>query len=267
MEDIVQARKYALVTGASSGIGRELAILLAREGYALVLVARRTEPMKALAEQVQQAHGVPSVVVGADLGSPEGVRTVVREVTERQLEIEVLVNNAGFGLAGPFLELPGEQQLGMIDLNIRALTALTRELVPAMVARKRGYVLNVASSAAFQPGPLMAVYFASKAYVLSFSNALHEELRSSGVKVTALCPGYTETEFATRASEHKTARLFTGPLGKTDARQVAEAGYRGLKRGRAVVVPGFNNLLGAWLAPLTPLAVKLRVTRYLNASE
>jgi hypothetical protein len=267
MENIVQARKYALVTGASSGIGKELAIVLAREGYALVLVARRTEPMKALAEQLQQAHGIPSVVVGADLGTPEGVRTVVREVTERQLEVEVLVNNAGFGLAGPFLELPNEQQLGMIDLNIRALTGLTRELVPAMVARRRGYVLNVASAAAFQPGPLMAVYYASKAYVLSFSNALHEELRGSGVNVTALCPGFTETEFAARASEHKTSRLFSGPLGRSDVKQVAEAGYRGLKRGRAMVVPGFTNLLGAWLMPLTPLAVKLRVTRHINASE
>ncbi|HEX8822126.1 MAG TPA: SDR family oxidoreductase [Archangium sp.] len=267
MENIVQARKYALVTGASSGIGRELAALLAREGYALVLVARRTEPMQALAAQLEQAHGTTSVVVGADLGSPEGVRSVVREVTERQLEIDVLVNNAGFGLAGPFTELPNEPQLGMIDLNIRALTALTRELVPAMVARRRGYVLNVASSAAFQPGPLMAVYYASKAYVLSFSAALHEELRGSGVKVTALCPGFTETEFAARAAEHQKPRLFSGPLGKLDARQVAEAGYRALKQGRAVVVPGFTNRLGAWFAPVTPLAVKLRITRYFNASE
>jgi uncharacterized protein len=267
MEGMMQVRRYALVTGASSGIGRELAVLLAREGYALVLVARRTEPMQALADQLQQAHGMPSVVVGADLGSPEGVATVMREVTARQLEIDVLVNNAGYGLAGGFSALPAEPQLGMIDLNVRALTALTRELVPGMVARRRGYVLNVASLAAFQPGPLMSVYYASKAYVLSFSAALHEELREHGVKVTALCPGYTETEFAARASEHQRSRLFSGPLGTLGARQVAELGYRGLVRGRAVVVPGFVNRLTAWFAPFTPLALMLRITRYLNASD
>ncbi|WNG35674.1 SDR family oxidoreductase [Archangium violaceum] len=267
MDSIEQARKYAVVTGASSGIGRELAMLLAREGYALVLVARRTEPMRALADQLQQAHGTPSVVVGADLGVPEGVATVVREVKERRLDIEVLVNNAGFGLAGPFDELPAEGQLGMLDLNIRALTALTRELVPGMVARKRGYVLNVASTAAFQPGPLMSVYYATKAYVLSFSTALHEELRGRGVTVTALCPGYTETEFAARAAEHQRPRLFSGPLGSGDARQVAESGYRAMKRGKAVVVPGLVNLLGTWFVPFAPLGLKLRLTRYLNASE
>jgi hypothetical protein len=267
MESMVRAHRYALVTGASSGIGRELAAVLAREGYALVLVARRTEPMRALAEQLQQAHGTPSVVVGADLGSPEGVSTVMREVTARQLEIDVLVNNAGFGMAGSFETLSAEQQLGMIDLNVRALTALTRELVPGMVARRRGYVLNVASTAGFQPGPLMSVYYATKAYVLSFSTALHEELRGRDVRVTALCPGFTETEFAARAAEHQRPRLFSGPLGSSDARHVAEVGYRALVRGKAVVVPGFSNRVGAWLVPFTPLALKLRITRYLNASD
>jgi short-subunit dehydrogenase len=267
MESIVQPRRYALVTGASSGIGRELAAILAREGYALVLVARRTEPMKALAEQLQQAHGTQAVVVGADLSRPEGVSTVAREVAARQLEIDVLVNNAGFGVAGSFDTLPAEQQLEMLDLNVRALTALTRELIPGMVARRRGYVLNVASTAAFQPGPLMSVYYASKAYVLSFSTALHEEMRSHGVRVTALCPGFTETEFAARAAEHQRPRLFGGPLGSSNARHVAEVGYRALMHGKAVVVPGFANRLGAWLVPFTPLALKLRITRYLNASE
>jgi short-subunit dehydrogenase len=267
MDSIVQASRYAVVTGASSGIGRELAAILAREGYALVLVARRTEPMQALAEQLKQAHGTQCVVVGADLGKPEGVATVVREVKERGLEVEVLVNNAGFGLAGKFEELPAEQQAGMIDLNVRALTVLTRELVPGMVARRRGYVLNVASTAAFQPGPLMAVYYASKAYVLSFSTALYDELRGQGVKVTALCPGYTETEFSARASEHERPRLFGGPMGRGDARQVAEQGYRALRRGKPVVVTGLMNRLGAWFAPLTPRPVLLRLTRHFNSSE
>ncbi|EPX58405.1 Short-chain dehydrogenase [Cystobacter fuscus DSM 2262] len=266
MDQDSRTRPYALVTGASSGIGRELAVVLAREGHALVLVARRTEPLRALAEQLERAHGTPCVVVGADLGIPEGVAEVTREVEARGLAIEVLVNNAGFGLAGPVATLPAESQLGMIDLNIRALTALTRAFLPGMVARGRGYVLNVASTAAFLPGPLMAVYFASKAYVLSLSNALHEELRGQGVRVTALCPGYTETEFATRASEHQRPRLFGGPLGTGSARQVAEIGYRGMKRGRAVVIPGLLNKLSAWFVRFTPLALKLRMTRYLNGS-
>ena len=266
MNTLKKSRGPALVTGASSGIGRELAMLLAREGHSLVLVARRTEPMRALADELHKAHGTSSVVVGADLGQPEGVATVVREVTARGLELEVLVNNAGFGLAGPFERLPAESQLGMIDLNVRALTALTHAFLPGMVARQRGYVLNVASSAAFQPGPLMAVYFASKSYVLSFSNALHEELRGRGVSVTALCPGYTETEFASRASEHHGSRLFSGPMGKSDVRQVAEAGYRGMVRGQRVVLPGFINRMTAWLVPFSPLALKLRLTRSINAS-
>lgn len=173
MDDMVRARRHAVVTGASSGIGRELASLLAREGYALVLAARRTGPMQELAEQLQQAHGVPSVVVGADLAAPEGVSTVVNEVKTRQLDVEVLVNNAGFGLAGSFEALPTEQQVGMLDLNVRALTALTRKLVPGMVARRRG---------------------------------------------------------------------------------------------KAVVVPGFSNRLSAWFMPLAPLALRLRIAGYMNAS-
>ncbi|OJT16712.1 short-chain dehydrogenase [Archangium sp. Cb G35] len=266
MDNMVRATRYAVVTGASSGIGRELASLLAREGYALVLVARRTGPMQELADQLQQAHGVPSVVLGADLASPEGVPTVVDELKKRQLDVEVLVNNAGFGLAGNFEALPAEQQVGMLDLNVRALTVLTRELVPGMVARRRGYVLNVASLAAFTPGPFMSVYYASKAYVLSFSTALHAELKGQGVTVTALCPGFTETEFAARAAEHQKARLFSGPMGTSTARHVAEAGYRALKRGKAVVVPGLPNRLSAWFMPLAPLALRLRIAGYMNAS-
>lgn len=266
MDNGSKSRTYALVTGASSGIGRELAGVFAREGHALILVARRTEPMQVLAAQLQSAHGTPCVVVGADLGTPEGVAAVVREVESRGIELEVLVNNAGFGLSGPFATLPAESQLGMIDLNIRALTALTRAFVPGMVARGRGYVLNVASTAAFQPGPLMAIYYATKAYVLSFSEALHEELREQGVRVTALCPGYTETEFATRAAGQHKPRLFQGFMGLGDARQVAEEGYRALKRGRARVIPGWRHRLGAWGATFSPRALVVRVTRYINTS-
>jgi len=259
-------RAYAVVTGASSGIGRELAMILAREGYALVLVARRTDALRELADRLLQTHGTPCVVVGADLALPGGVDSLVREVSERGLDVEVLVNSAGFGLAGAFDALPAGPQLGMIDLNVRALTALTHALLPAMVVRRRGYVLHVASMAAFQPGPLMAVYYATKAYVLSLSSALHEELRGKGVHVTALCPGYTETEFASRAAEGSKPRLFEGPFGRGDPRQVAEAGYRAVKRGRAVVVPGLRNRLGTWFMLLSPRALQVRITRYINSS-
>ncbi|MCI0572579.1 MAG: SDR family oxidoreductase [Myxococcaceae bacterium] len=264
---MVQAARYALVTGASSGIGRELASILAREGYALVLVARRTEPMGALARQLAQAHGTPTVVVGADLGTREGVDAVVQEVEARRLPVEVLVNNAGYGLAGRFDELPADAQQGMVDVNVTALTALTRAFLPGMRARGRGRVLNVASTAGFQPGPLMAVYYATKAYVVSFSEALHEELRGTGVTVTALCPGFTATDFATRASAHARPRLFSGPLGVSDARAVAELGVRGMKHGRRLVVPGLANRLGARMAPFAPRGLLLRLTRHLNAQE
>lgn len=259
-----QSQKYALVTGASGGIGLELARVLAREGYSLVLVARRAAEMEKLASELKQAHQTESVVLSADLATHEGTDAVARAVTERGLEVDVLVNNAGYGLAGRFEVLPADSQLGMIDLNIRALTALTRAFLPGMVARKRGRVLNVASSAAFQPGPMMAVYYATKAYVLSFSTAINEELRGTGVTATALCPGYTETGFAARAAEHQRPRLFSGPLGKLDARQVAEAGYRAMVRGKPVLVPGFMNLLGAWSAPFTPRPLLLRIVRRLN---
>ena len=175
-----------------------------------------------------------------ELGAPEGVRTVVDELKTRQLDVKVLVNNAGFGLAGSFEVLPAEQQVGMLELNVRALTALTRELVPGMVARRRGYVLNVASLAAFTPGPFMSVYYASKAYVLSFSTALHAELRGQGGDGDGAVPGlHRDGVRRAGGGAPQRARLFSGPRGLSNARQVAEAGYRGLVRGKPVVVPGF----------------------------
>lgn len=263
---IVTQGRRALITGASSGIGLELAQVFAREGWSLVLVARRTAPMEALAAKLKSAHGTETVVLGADLGTREGMAHVPREVAARGLRIDALVNNAGFGLAGPFEKLAEDQQLGMIDLNCTALTALSRAFVPGMVERRSGFVLNVSSSAGFQPGPFMAVYYATKAYVTSFSEALAEEYRGTGVTVTALCPGFTATEFASRAAAHQRPRLFDGPMGTLDARHVAELGYRAMLQGRRIVVPGLMNKLGAWSAPFTPRALLLRVTRRMNES-
>lgn len=265
MDDMVRARRYAVVTGASSGIGRELASLLAREGYGLVLVARRTGPMRELAEQLQQAHGVPSVVVGADLAAPEGVSCVVNELKTRQLDVEVLVNNAGFGLAGTFVDVgEGEptalaRELEMLQVNVVALTHLSKLFLPGMVERKRGFVMNVASTAAFQPGPLMAVYYASKAYVLSFSEALSVELDGTGVTVTALCPGATRTEFQVAAGMEN-SRLFRGGQVMT-AGEVADAGYAAMRAGKPVVITGAANRVMAFSTRLIPRRMAARVAK------
>jgi short-subunit dehydrogenase len=258
--------RWAVVTGASSGIGRELARVLAREGHGLVLAARRTAALEVLATELAQAHGTPTRVVGVDLATPEGVEALVRACGD--LEVEALVNNAGYGLAGPFDALPADEQLGSVHLNVTALTALTRAFLPGMRARGRGRVLNVASTAGFQPGPFMAVYYATKAYVVSLSEALSAELAGTGVTVTALCPGFTRTDFATRAvpTGQQATRLFSGAMGALSARDVAEAGVRGMARGHRRVVPGLLNRATALLMPLTPRPLALAIVRHLNSA-
>ncbi|MGA9523834.1 MAG: SDR family oxidoreductase [Myxococcaceae bacterium] len=259
--------KHALITGATAGIGRELAQVFAADGWSLVLVARRAEVLDEVAAELNAKHGTQTTVIPADLGTPPGVAAVVRAVAEKGIALDALVNNAGYGLAGPFAELDAEKQVGMIDLNVTGLTALTRAFLPGMIERGHGAVLNVASTAAFQPGPFMAVYYATKAYVVSFSEALSEELRGTGVTVTALCPGYTDTGFAARASEHQRPKLFSGPMGTGDAREVAEFGYRAMKQGKRVAIPGWKNKLGAWSVPFSPRGAVLKTTRRLNESE
>src|SRR3954449_1502715 len=187
-------RPVALVTGASAGIGRELCDILAREGHDLVLVARREPELTALAGELKEKYGADARVVIADLSKARAAQGVVKELGP-SAEVDVLVNNAGFGGHGAFVERPRDVELGQIAVNVTALTDLTRLLLPGMVERRRGRILNVASTAAFQPGPFMAVYYATKAYVLSFSQAIAEELSGSGVTVTTLCPGVTETQF------------------------------------------------------------------------
>jgi len=194
----------ALVTGASSGIGLELARLFAGDGHDLVLVARSEGRLREIGEQLETAHGITATVVASDLSKPNAARDLVEALRAALIEIDVLVNNAGFGLSGAFIDNDPRTQLDMLQVNVVALTELTRLLLPPMVARRSGRILNVASTAAFAPGPLAAVYGATKAYVLSFSEAIGEELRHSGVTVTALCPGPTQSGFSAAAGAGST---------------------------------------------------------------
>jgi uncharacterized protein len=231
--------KTALVTGASSGIGRELAKLLAREGHDLVLVARRREALEELARELAVKHGVAARVIAKDLTAPDSTAEIFGELERERLSVDILVNNAGLGVHGRFWETDLDRQIEIIQVNVMALTGLTGRFLPGLVARGRGRIVNVASTAAFQPGPYMAVYYATKAYVLSFSEALAEELSDTGVTVTALCPGPTMTEFQAAAGLEDTL-LFRGPL-VMDAAKVARVGWAGAKRGKRVVIPGLAN--------------------------
>lgn len=231
--------KTALVTGASSGIGRELAKLLAREGHDLVLVARRREALEELARELAVKHGVAARVIAKDLTVPDSTAEIFGELERERLSVDILVNNAGLGVHGRFWETDLDRQIEIIQVNVVALTGLTGRFLPGLVARGRGRIVNVASTAAFQPGPYMAVYYATKAYVLSFSEALAEELSDTGVTVTALCPGPTMTEFQAAAGLEDTL-LFRGPL-VMDAAKVARVGWAGAKRGKRVVIPGLAN--------------------------
>jgi uncharacterized protein len=251
----------ALVTGASGGIGLELARLFASDGHDLVLVARSEEKLREVGEQLQTAHSIATTVVASDLSKPNAARDLVATLRAGSIEIDVLVNNAGFGLSGPFLDNDPRTQRDLLQLNVVALTELTRLLLPPMVARHSGRILNIASTAAFAPDPFAAVYGATKAYVLSFSEAIGEELRHSGVTVTALCPGPTQTGFSAAAGADST-RLYTKQKAMSSA-DVARAGYAGLNHGRRVVVTGLRNKLLVQSARMSPRRVVIMVGRRL----
>ncbi|MEW5764374.1 MAG: SDR family NAD(P)-dependent oxidoreductase [Acidobacteriota bacterium] len=254
--------RWVLITGASSGLGKEFADLFGRDRWNLVLTARRAERLSSLASDLNLRRGVKVEVLPADLTLPEAPVRIVKELEGRGVEVSALVNNAGFGLRGGVQDISLEKQAEMIYVNVLALTSLTRLLLPKMLALGDGGVLNVASTAAFQPGPYMAVYYATKAYVLSFTEALAEEVRGSGVKVSCLAPGATETEFAAVA-DMEGSRLFR--MGAMDPRRVAETGYDAWKRGRVVAVPGLRNRLGAFSVRLTPRFLVRRLVRLLQS--
>jgi uncharacterized protein len=241
-------RPTALVTGASGGIGEALARGLAARGHDLVLVARTEAKLRALADELAATHGARTSVLAVDLAAPQAVASIVEQLAGRR--IDVLVNNAGFGDFGPFTEADPAKISQMVQLNVATLTDLTRALLPAMVAANAGRVLNVASTAAFMPGPLMAVYYATKAYVLSFSEAVNEELRGIGVTVTALCPGPVATGFQ-QGADMATSKLVKGKQLMT-ADECAALALKGMQRGKPVVVTGAMNKLQAFSPRLMP---------------
>jgi len=251
-----------LITGASSGIGRELARQFAGDGADLVLIARSEDRLRELAAGLAAESGVTVEVVPADLARPGSPDQIVQTLAERQIEVDVLVNNAGFGARGPVAGIGVGRQLDMIEVNVAALTRLTALLLPAMLERRRGGILNVASTAAFQPGPNSAVYYATKAYVLSFTEALAEEVRGSGVRVSCLAPGPTDTGFAAQAGAAG-SRLFR--RGVMDAGRVARAGHDGLRRGKTLVIPGLRNRALAVGARLSPRIVATKISGYMQA--
>jgi uncharacterized protein len=253
------AGQTALVTGASGGIGVDLAECFARDGYDLVLTARSADALRSVADRLAKQHGIVTTSIANDLGVFGGGRKLVDAIRTNGITVDVLVNNAGYGQAGALTSSPLETQLGMIDLNVRALVELTHLLWDGMVARGRGGVLNVASTAAFQPGPLMAVYYASKAFVLSFSEALWEEARGTGLKVSCLCPGPTASGFRDRAGTGKT-RLASASV----VMPVAEKGYRGWQAGKRVVITGARNRFVAEMVQVLPRRMVLRVVRYIQ---
>lgn len=255
-----ERRPVTLITGASAGIGSELARVFARHGHDLVLVARREDRLTDLADELARGGVRRPLVLALDLAKPDASARADAALAAHDLEPQYVVNNAGFGLFGRAAELDRDEQLAMIDLNVRTLTDFSlRWMDPLM--RRRGGILNVASVAAFQPGPRMAVYYATKTYVLSFSEALHRELRRKGVRVTALCPGPVVTGFHDRAgiAPTKIPRLLAVP-----AARVAEEGYRGLIAGKRLVVPGLLNKIATRLPRLAPRALVLEAV---NASQ
>ncbi|HMF76121.1 MAG TPA: SDR family oxidoreductase [Bryobacteraceae bacterium] len=247
-----------LITGASTGIGREFAYLCAQDGYDLVLNARSQAPLAALAADIHHKTGRTVHVFARDLSEPDGAQILYNDVVCTGIKPDVLINNAGFGSLGLFWELNEAEQMRMVCLNVGALTHLTRLFLPDFIERRRGAILNVSSNAAFQPGPLMAVYFATKAYVLSFSAALHNEARDYGVKVTCLCPGPTKTDFDKRAKMDP--KIFKSGAAM-DARAVAKIGWDALKAGKPLVVAGRLNALMAFLTRFSPMQFNASMAR------
>ena len=252
----------ALITGASGGIGLELAKLFARDGYNLVLIARSYDKLKSIADEFEKTNSIQVKYCAKDLAISSTPDEIYELLKSEMMEIDVLVNNAGFGWRGEFSQMDLAEALEMIQVNITALTHLTRLLLPEMVKRKFGRILNVASTAAFQAGPMMAIYYATKAYVLSFSQALSEELRGAGVTVTALCPGPTATGFGKRAG-YSTDKMSGGILSR-DVRSVALDGYKGLMKGKSLVVSGNLNWFGTQLVRFVPRSLAAKVVKVIQ---
>lgn len=255
----------ALVTGGSTGIGLDLAREFASHGHDLVIVARNADRLDQAAGAIEGKFGVKVTAIPQDLSVDEASQRLYDTVVSEGIQIDFLVNNAGFGLAGEFADTDLNRELDMIQLNVAAVVHMTKLFMPAMIRRKKGRIMNVASTAAFQPGPLMSVYYASKAFVLSFSEAIAEELHDSGVTMTCLCPGPTETEFAEIAGTGNT-RLFTHMSVKS-SEDVARFGYKAMMRGERVAIPGMGNKLFVQAERAAPRRLVTRIVRKIQESR
>ena len=255
------AEQTALITGASSGIGRELATIFAQHGHPVVLVARSMNRLEELAQELHANFRVPAFAITADLAQADAPGKLAEELRRRDLSVDILVNNAGFALRGRFAQLDLQRQLNMIQVNVAAVTHLTRIFLPAMIQRNRGGVMNIASTAAFQAGPLMAIYYASKAFVLSFTEALHEEVAGTALRVTCLCPGPTETGFAAVAGAEN-SNLFKRGAGRPDL--VAKTGYEALQKNQVIAIPGLMNNMMVLGGKLGPRSMTRRIAMTLN---
>ncbi|HEY1959438.1 MAG TPA: SDR family oxidoreductase [Polyangiaceae bacterium] len=258
-------KKTALITGASAGLGKEYAWLFAADGHDVVLVARRKDKLDELAREIEAKHTEVKVhVIAEDLAAPGAAERVASALAERKIEIEFLVNNAGFGAAGAFADADLARQLEMIQVNVVVLTTLTRKLLPGMVERKSGKILNIGSTAGFLPGPFMSVYYATKAYVNSFTEALSVELAGTGVTATVSCPGATATEFASVAGNDKSPLFDSGVM---TAAEVAKDGYDAMMRGEALAVAGFKNKMRIASLRFAPRGMARSVAAKLNQNK
>lgn len=254
--------KTVLITGASSGIGYELSKIFSRNGYNLVLVSRNRQKLEVIAKEMEKQHDIQAKVIQKDLSKSSASQELYNDIVADGIDIDVLVNNAGFGINGKFTEFSTEKHMELIQLNITSLTMLCNLFGTDMVKRRSGKILNVASTAAFQAGPLMSTYYASKAYVLLLSEGLNNELAQDGVHVSVLCPGPTDTEFAVQAD------MESSKIGKVpwmmSAAKVAEICFSGLMRGKKIIIPGLMNKLIAFSTRLAPRSVLVLITRSLN---
>ena len=250
-----------LITGASSGIGLELAKCFAADGCSLILVARNQDALEKLAEELRRKNTIEAIVLPADLSLPETPKRIFAELSAQKITVDVLVNNAGFGANGSFAELSLPRQLEMLQVNITALTELTGLFLPGMIQRKRGGILNVGSVAGFMPGPGMAVYYATKAFVLSFTEALAEEVLGTGLTVSVLCPGPTESNFGNVARGKKVRQLKTS---KMSSEAVAVYGHRAFRKGKITAVSGFQNKVFVFLNRFSPRWVPRKIVKLYN---
>lgn len=262
MSDKLGTGKFALITGASGGIGEEFAKLLAAEGYQLVIVARNDDQLNRVAGILNTKHQATVSPIAMDLSQPDAAKRLMEELRARNFSPDVVINNAGYGICGHTLDTPVDDYLNMIDLNVRSLTELSLQLLPAMLQRKRGGIINVASLASFVPGPYMATYHASKAYVLSFTEGLASEYAGTGVTISALCPGYVMTGFQARA--HMEDIRFIKYAPKLTAEELATLGWECFKRGERIIIPGTPNKIAAFAARFLPRQLVMYALRWIN---